>query len=47
MKGGSSEGFVVRAPIYLELALRLAIPLATLGGDLIRAAKAEGVVLLG
>jgi predicted nucleic acid-binding protein len=32
---------------YLELALRLTIPLATLDGDLIRAAKAEGVVMLG
>jgi predicted nucleic acid-binding protein len=32
---------------YLELALRRAIPLATLDGDLIRAAKAEGVVMLG
>jgi predicted nucleic acid-binding protein len=32
---------------YLELALRLAMPLATLDGDLRAAAQSEGVVLLG
>ena len=32
---------------YLELALRLSLPLATLDGDLREAAKREGVTLLG
>ena len=32
---------------YLELALRRALPLATLDGDLRTAAKAEGLVVLG
>jgi predicted nucleic acid-binding protein len=32
---------------YLELALRLALPLATLDGDLRKAAHREGVTLLG
>jgi len=31
---------------YLELAMRVALPLATLDGALIRAAKAEGVSLI-
>lgn len=33
--------------VYLELAHRLSLPLATLGGDLRRAAEAVGVSLLG
>jgi predicted nucleic acid-binding protein len=32
---------------YLELAMRLSFPLATLDADLRKAAKAEGVALLG
>jgi predicted nucleic acid-binding protein len=32
---------------YLELALRLSLPLATLDGDLRKAAQREGVTLLG
>ncbi len=32
---------------YLELALRLSLPLATLDDDLRRAAQDEGVTLLG
>lgn len=32
---------------YLELAYRMSVPLATLDGPLARAARAEGVVLLG
>lgn len=32
---------------YLELALRLSLPLATLDGDLRKAAELEGVLLLG
>ena len=32
---------------YLELSLREGLPLATLDGDLVRAARAEGQVVLG
>ena len=32
---------------YLELAQRQALPLATLDGELVRAAQAEQVVLIG
>jgi predicted nucleic acid-binding protein len=40
-------GLTVYDATYLELALRLSLPLATLDGDLRKAAEREGVPLLG
>ena len=45
--GADLHRLTVYAATYLELALRLSLPLATFDDDLRRAAQQEGVSLLG
>jgi len=47
LESGVAPRLTVYDATYLELALRLSLPLATLDGDLRKAAELEGVLLLG
>ncbi|MGO9269985.1 MAG: type II toxin-antitoxin system VapC family toxin [Terriglobia bacterium] len=45
-RGGPKHRLTVYDAAYLELAQRTGLPLATLDGDLQKAARAEGVALV-